>query len=132
MSLEDLARRVGALTQLRVDDPARPALTIDQDHHLRRVLRARPGEEVVVTDGRGAWAMCLVTDEGLDLVGEPARDPAPAPTALYLAMVRGERGEWAVAKATEVGVARVVPLASARTETPRSGERTSKLVARWR
>jgi len=49
-------RRVAALTQLRVADVARPELARDDDHHLRRVLRAEDGEEIVVTNGAGSWS----------------------------------------------------------------------------
>ncbi len=127
---EAFARRVAALAQLRFPDPGRPALSAADDHHLRRVLRARAGEEVVVTDGAGAWAICEVTDAGLERVTEVARDPDPPPTALYLALVRGERGEWAVAKAAEVGVARVVPLVAARCQVPHGA--LARVLARWR
>lgn len=127
---EAFARRVAALAQLRCPDPGRPALSAADDHHLRRVLRARAGEEVVVTDGAGAWAICEVTDAGLERVTEVARDPDPPPTALYLALVRGERGEWAVAKAAEVGVARVVPLVAARCQVPHGA--LARVLARWR
>ena len=46
-------RRVAALAQFRVDDPHMPVLSGDDEHHLRTVLRARSGEEIVVTDGAG-------------------------------------------------------------------------------
>ncbi|HEV2426656.1 MAG TPA: 16S rRNA (uracil(1498)-N(3))-methyltransferase [Acidimicrobiales bacterium] len=130
MTPANLARRVAALAQVRCADVAVPVLSPEDDHHLRRVLRARGGEEVVVTDGAGAWAICAVEPAGLVRLTDVARDPAPAPTTLYLALVRGERGEWAVAKATEVGVARVVPLRSAHAQVP--GGALPKLLARWR
>jgi 16S rRNA (uracil1498-N3)-methyltransferase len=126
------ARRVGALTQLRVDDVASPRLSRDDDHHLRRVLRAKVGEEVVVTDGRGVWRFAEVTSVGLEATGEVQRDPRPTDTTLYLAPLKGERGEWAVAKATEVGIARVVPLVSRRLAHKFRGEARDKVLARWR
>jgi 16S rRNA (uracil1498-N3)-methyltransferase len=124
-------RRVAALTQLHVADVAAPVLGRDDDHHLRRVLRADVGEEIVVTDGAGAWRFARVAASGLELVSEVHLDPALPETVLYLAPVRGERGEWAVAKATEAGVSRIVPLVSERVQKFR-GEARDKTLSRWR
>ncbi len=132
MTLELFERRVAALAQLRVDDPARPALDAAGEHHLFRVLRARAGEEVVVTDGRGTWALCVVGANRLEPLGPPVTDPTPPESVLYLAPPRGERADWAIAKATEVGVTRVVPLVSANLAWRFSGEARAKVLARWR
>ena len=53
-SLADVARTSEgtALTQARVTDINAPELSREDDHHLRRVLRARDGEEIVALDGR--------------------------------------------------------------------------------
>ncbi|MGB8179535.1 MAG: RsmE family RNA methyltransferase [Acidimicrobiales bacterium] len=125
-------RRVAALAQFHVADPAEPVLERTDDHHLRKVLRATPGEEVVVTDGRGSWAICVVDDQGLSRVGDVSRDdPVPA-TTLYLAALKGDHAQWAVAKATEVGVARVVPLLTSRSVVKFTGDVRDKTLARWR
>jgi hypothetical protein len=72
-------RRVAALGQFRVADPGEPVLTKDDEHHLRHVLRARSGEEVVVTDGAGAWSICLVKETTLERVTDVVLDePTPA------------------------------------------------------
>jgi len=125
-------RRVAALAQLHVADPTTPVLERADEHHLRKVLRAKAGEEVVVTDGHGSWAICVVDDRGLSRVSDVARDePVPA-TTLYLAALKGDHAQWAVAKATEVGVARVVPLLTSRTEVKFTGDLREKTLARWR
>jgi len=126
------SRRVAALTQVRVTDITAPALSREADHHLRRVLRARDGEEIVLSDGRGSWRMAAVTATGLEVLSEVGVDPALGETTLYLAPLKGERGEWAIAKATEVGLARVVPLVSARLTQKFRGEARDKVLARWR
>jgi 16S rRNA (uracil1498-N3)-methyltransferase len=126
------SRRVAALTQVRVADITAPELLREDDHHLRRVLRARDGEEIVLSDGRGSWRMAAVTSTGLEVLSDVAVDPALAETTLYLAPLKGERGEWAIAKATEVGLARVVPLVSARLTQKFRGEARDKVLARWR
>src|ERR1019366_2971132 len=125
-------RRVAALSQLRVTDINVAELSRDDDHHLRRVLRAREGEELVLCDGRGSWRFAHVGSVGLVDVGEVFIDePSPA-TTLYLAPLKGERGEWAIAKATEVGVSEVVPLVSERLAQKFRGETRDKVLSRWR
>lgn len=126
------ARRVAALSQVRVADLDAPVLRREEEHHLRRVLRAREGEEVVLSDGAGAWRFATVTATGLAPAGDVVRDPRGVATALYLAPLKGERGEWAVAKATEVGVATVVPLVSARLAQRFRGEDRARVLRRWR
>ena len=132
MILSEWPRRVAALGQFRVDDPQAPVLATLDEHHLRTVLRARSGEEIVVTDGRGSWSLCEVGDVGLHRVSPVHADPATIETTLYLAPLKGDRSEWAVAKATEVGVSRIVPLMSERLVVKFKGEVRDKIVARWR
>jgi 16S rRNA (uracil1498-N3)-methyltransferase len=123
---------VAALGQFRVDDPQVPVLGRDDEHHLRTVLRARSGEEIVATDGRGSWSLCEVGDVGLHRVTPVHVDPPTPETALYLSPLKGDRSEWAVAKATELGVSRIVPLVSQRIVVKFRGEVRDKIVARWR
>jgi len=130
--MQDWARRVAALTQVRVADIESPVLGRDVDHHLRRVLRAREGEEIVLSDGHGAWRFATVAASGLDSVGDVVIDQPASATTLYLAPLKGERGEWAVAKATEVGVTTLVPLVSERLASKFRGEARDKTLARWR
>jgi len=125
-------RRVAAIGQFHVDDLASPELGPDDDHHLRKVLRVHEGEEVVVTNGQGSWAVCEVTQRGVTPVTHVHLDPASPETTLYLAPLKGDRAEWAVAKATEVGISRVVPLLSERVVAKFKGEAREKTLARWR
>lgn len=101
---------VGDLDVLGVDD--------EDDHHLRRVLRLRPGEEGTVADGRGGWRACVWTgaDDGpLEGAGEIRRDPAPAPSVTVgFALTKGDRPEWVTQKLTEVGVDVIVPFSAER------------------
>ena len=132
MSHDEWARRVGALAQFRVTDPEHPTLSDVDEHHLRTVLRARSGEEVVVTNGAGSWSLCEVGAIGLHRVTAVHVDDASPETTLYLAPLKGDRSEWVVAKATELGVSRVVPLISERLVVKFKGDARAKIVARWR
>jgi len=132
MTYLEWPRRVAALGQFHVDDVERPALDKDTDHHLRRVLRAQDGEEIVVTNGRGSWALARVHPNGLELESDVHLDPAPSETTIYLTPLKGDRSEWAVAKATEVGITRVVPLIAERMVVKFKGEAREKILSRWR
>ncbi len=132
MTLAEWPRRVGALGQFRVEDPSTPQLSRSDEHHLRTVLRAGVGEEIVVNDGHGAWSLVRVRERDLERTSDVHQDPAAPETVLYLAPLKGDRSEWAVAKATELGVRRIVPLVSERLAVKFRGETRDKTLARWR
>jgi 16S rRNA (uracil1498-N3)-methyltransferase len=85
-----------------------PELGGPELHHLRRVLRIRPGELVCAADGRGAYRMCRLGDgssERLQPEGEVCHVPAPSqPLRVGFAPLKGDRTEWVVQKLTELGV----------------------------
>lgn len=89
-------------------------------HHLGRVLRAQPGQLYELSDGRHV-RLGRIEKVGRDridfaLLDEiPAHQPAIA-TTLLLSVVKFDAFEWALEKATELGVSAVVPLAAARSE----------------
>jgi 16S rRNA (uracil1498-N3)-methyltransferase len=97
-----------------VDDLDAPVLSPEDRHHLERVLRLRPGDEVTVSDGAGGWRRCRF-GPALEPVGEVGHRPRPVPAVtVAFALVKGQRPEWAVQKLTELGVDRIVPLLCAR------------------
>ncbi|HWD53831.1 MAG TPA: RsmE family RNA methyltransferase [Acidimicrobiales bacterium] len=135
--------RAAAAAQVFVDDPARPLLADEDAHHLGRVLRLRPGEEVVAADGRGRWAratwqggaeLAPVRDApGIGGDGAVQSEPAAAPAlTVAFAPVKGERPEWVVQKLTELGIDRIVPLVSERSVVRWSGARGKATVERLR
>lgn len=132
MTHAEWPRRVAALAQFRVEDPNAPVLSDADEHHLRTVLRARAGEEIVVTNGEGSWSLCEVGDHALHRVTPVHVDARTPETILYLAPLKGDRSEWVIAKATELGVSRIVPLISERVIVKFKGEVREKIVARWR
>jgi 16S rRNA (uracil1498-N3)-methyltransferase len=104
-------------------DPDRPSACLvgDEAHHLTRVLRAGPGTAVELFDGRGRAVAAVVTAVARDRVDLAVVAPLPdrdAPIALTLAVAppKGDRLDWLVEKATEIGVARLVPLRTERSE----------------
>jgi 16S rRNA (uracil1498-N3)-methyltransferase len=93
-----------------VDDLEAPELTGADREHLARVLRLRPGEPLTVSDGAGGWRLCRFGDPPQP-DGPVRHDPSVAPSiTVALAVVKGDRTEWAVQKLTEIGVDEIVPL----------------------
>ncbi|MBN1283118.1 MAG: 16S rRNA (uracil(1498)-N(3))-methyltransferase [Proteobacteria bacterium] len=88
--------------------------------HITQSLRLRPGDQLVLSDGRGRSFRARIEGAGsgcvsVAVVEELQRtESAPAPV-LAIASIRPERMEWAVEKAVELGCSRVIPFDSART-----------------
>src|SRR5258708_2061254 len=90
----------------------------DDARHLSRVLRAEPGQLYEVSDGEEVW---LARSEKIDRdsVEFKLLELLPVPSSrtivtLLLAIVKFDRFEWALEKATELGVDEVVPLSADR------------------
>ena len=132
MSRPEFSRRVQALAQFTVSDLLEPELSAVDAHHLFKVLRADSGEEIVVTDGAGAFAFAKVVHRRVERCSSVMVDPSPATLELYVAPLKGDRSEWALTKAVELGATRVVPLLSARVVARWRGESGAKALARWR
>ncbi len=93
----------------------RMALSKEQSHYLRGVLRLESGAEVEVFDGRGARHRALLEGDLLRLGGPLPSAPQRALDVLLVqALAKGEKMDLIVQKATELGAARIVPLASER------------------
>lgn len=107
-------------------------------HHLGRVLRAQPGQLYELSDGTKVWLGRIETvsrDEvDFSLIEELPAAHSSIQTTLLLSIVKFDSFEWAVEKATELGVHSVVPLASARSEkallaaAPKRAERWKKIL----
>lgn len=117
---------------LFVADVDHPEVDPGDEHHLRRALRLRPGEVVSVADGAGRWRLCtLQADGGLAPTTDPVTESAPPALTVGFAPPKGERPEWAVARLTELGVGRVIPLVAARSVVRWDDERWSRQHGRW-
>ncbi len=92
----------------------------DAAHHLGRVLRAEPGQSYELSDGRAIWLARIERVER-DAVGFALVEPVEAretrlAATLLLAVVKFDRFEWALEKATELASEAVLPLAAERSE----------------
>lgn len=105
-------------------------------HHAARVLRLRDGDPVILFDGHGGETPAQLAVRGktwLARLGEASAVERESPLALVLVqgLASGDKMDWIVQKATELGIAGVVPLAAARSVLRLSGERAEKRAAHW-
>ncbi len=105
-----------------------------QAEHLARVLRAQPGTEAdIVANGRvyRASIATVSIEEVLFTLLEEIPSEQALPVTLLLAIFKFDRMEWAIEKATELGVATIVPVIARRTEK-HLAQAADKRVERWR
>lgn len=102
-----------AAAHVFVDDLTFPVLDDADRHHIVRVLRLRAGETVTVSDGLGAWRVCMMTSAHDvvpidDLIHREA--PASHPITVAFGVTKSDKPEWVVQKLTELGVDIIVPI----------------------
>jgi 16S rRNA (uracil1498-N3)-methyltransferase len=110
------------------------SLTGDQATHLARVLRAEPGQIYdVVSNGflHRAEILTVSDNEVLFTLHEELESDAALPLHLLLAVFKFDHMEWAIEKATELGIAKITPILARRTEK-HLAQSALKRVERWR
>lgn len=101
----------------------------------RTVLRLKPADTLILCDGRGREAEAVivrleakVAEVAIENRDTPKREPQKAAT-LYCALLKRENFELVVQKATEIGIARIVPLLTERTiKTGFNVDRLQKII----
>lgn len=116
-------------------------LAAEEARHLRDVLRLKTGDEVFVFDGEGTEYACIISETGRGKsnarleVRERVAPPCPeSPLALTLAvaLLKGEKFDLVVQKATELGVCRIIPVTTARADVRlRDASDAARRVTRW-
>jgi len=111
--IERLRRSAAHVFVVDIDSPE---ISDHDAHHLLRVLRIREGDEVSVSDGRGAWCVASIAMNGeVRVISEVIREAEPAwRVGVGFVPVKGEKPELAVQKLTEVGVDDIVIVTSAK------------------
>jgi 16S rRNA (uracil1498-N3)-methyltransferase len=107
----------------------------DDAHHLARVLRVEAGQQFEISDRHRA-CLAEITDVSKSsvrfrVIEELESSPELPPVTLYAALFKFDRFEWMIEKATEIGVARIVPVETARSENGLLAA-AAKRVERWR
>jgi 16S rRNA (uracil1498-N3)-methyltransferase len=113
-------------------------LDADEAHHLTRVLRLGSGARVFVFDGEGGEYECEVArvakhEVELNLLRR-LDDAVESPLRLTLAqaLIKGDKFDWVIQKATELGVTRIIPLVTDHSDLKRAEERAGQRLQRWR
>ena len=112
----------------------RASLFGDHARHLSQVLRAQIGQEfeLSVNGSVHLGRIAAISSDRVEFeVGAPVPASAPLPISVAISIFKFDRMEWAIEKCTELGVARIVPLISARTEAHLASA-AAKRVERWR
>jgi len=108
-----------------------------QAHHVLRVLRLKRGAPVILFNGDGAEYAAVVVEASrtrcaLDVTGREAVDrEAPFAVTLAQAVSGGERMDYTLQKAVELGVAAIQPLEASRSVVRLSGDRARKRLTHW-
>ena len=106
--------------------------------HLAGALRLRTGDSITLFNGGGGEFPATITAlSRKSVTATPAQRvlrerESPLDIHLGIAVSRGDRFDWVVQKSTELGVARITPLLSERTEVKLKGERAEKKLHHWR
>jgi 16S rRNA (uracil1498-N3)-methyltransferase len=112
-----MARRRFFVDQIR---GGQAELRGEEARHLTRVLRVEPGQRFEISDNGTAYLAEVVEARGERVVfrveSELESPPPPARVTLCAALIKFDRFEWIVEKATEMGVERIVPVETTRVE----------------
>ena len=106
-------------------------------HHLLHVLRVKEGTEIGVFDGCGRSRLYHVIERTADGLMLEAKQPifenaAPSiETILFACIPKGDRMDWMLEKATELGVTKIVPVMSERTVVRLDAKQAVKKLERW-
>lgn len=116
---------------------ARVELAGPEARHAVTVRRVRPGERLLLVDGRGAWAEVEVTatpakDRLTADVVKRGVEPEPVPRVTVVqALPKADRSELAVDLATQAGADAIIPWQAERSIAKWTGPKIAKGVARW-
>lgn len=106
------------------EDITTDSLVLDEDtsKHVSGVLRMKVGEKILLTDGKGTKATAVITDDHrkrctVQIIQREKEEKRKGGVAIAISLVKNAaRFEWFLEKATEIGVAEIIPLICQRTE----------------
>ena len=124
-----------------IDQPLRAGTTCllpeDSAHHAVHVLRVRPGDDVTLFNGRGGeYPSRIAAIERLKVMvdilsHDPVERESPLRTALVQGVSAGEKMDFTIRKAVELGVAEIRPVLAAASVARPKGERAAARQAHW-
>ena len=117
--------------------PGPNQLSEEASHHLVRVLRATVGDAVVLFNGLGQEAQAVLTEahpkqsvcqaQALESINRES----PAHITVIQALCLGDKMDWVVQKACELGASQLIPVRTARSQLKLDGDRAAKRQAHW-
>lgn len=112
-------------------------ITGEDVNHIRNVLRMKPGEEVLISNGQGINYCCEVTDIAKEKIiaqilseNEEQRE-LPAKLYLFQGLPKGEKMELIIQKAVELGVYQIIPVSTRRSVVKLEGKKEEAKIRRW-
>lgn len=124
-------------TEQPLSPGARLALEASSAHHIAKVLRMQPRQSLILFNGDGndyTATIDVIDRRGVTVAIDTAsavERESPLAVHLGIAVSKGERMDWVVQKAVELGVAEITPLVSERVEVRVQGERADKKLQHW-
>lgn len=130
-------RKTRIYTPQALRSGAQVRLEPEPSRHLARALRLGPGDSLLVFDGRGGEYEATITSVERSIVTVTTGElrPGDCDSRLHIhlgiAISRGERMDWVVQKATELGVCEISPLVTERTGVKLNTERAENRLRHW-
>jgi len=106
-------------------------------NHIKNVLRMKPGEKVLISDGKGINYFCELTEIGSEevkaaILPEEVEDTElPVEVVLYQGLPKGDKMELIIQKCVELGVSRIVPVDMARCVMKLDAKKEGNKIKRW-
>lgn len=106
-------------------------------NHIKNVLRIRTGEEIQVCDGSNQVRLCRIAEIGSDIIKaeilsvEESFAELPAQIYLFQGIPKGDKMEWIIQKAVELGVSAIVPMRTNRVVVKLDQKKEEGKLKRW-
>lgn len=117
--------------------PGKLMLDAASSHHLAVVLRARTGDPLVIFDGQGREGQAVMVNADkaqavveVSSIATITRE-SPLRITVIQALCTGDKMDWVVQKSTELGAARIIPVASGRSVVKLDAARAHKRREHW-
>ncbi|MCD6047189.1 MAG: ribosomal methyltransferase RsmE [Gammaproteobacteria bacterium] len=112
-------------------------LPLQEGHHLAKVLRLQEGDLVEIFNGKGQRYEAKLVNVGKHvsvrlLQQKPSNTQSPLALQLMVSIGKGDKMDWIIQKATELGVSKIIPLVTSRCEVRLPKERMAKKIEHWR
>jgi 16S rRNA (uracil1498-N3)-methyltransferase len=117
---------------------SRVALEDNAARHVGRVLRLNTGDELILFDGNGGEYQACIIELNKRELWVQCRDrrevscESPLQLTLAQGISKGERMDYTIQKAVELGISRIVPIDTERSVVNLRGERLNKRMEHWR